>query len=105
MPVIVTSLLTTLVHVPGKYDGAGAIERAYQDFQDGKLENNRTGIMIHYVIAQVDRGAPIMTREIECKEGETLADLEQRVHSHEHDLIVDATAAVVREIVAGPVEK
>ncbi|PSR90455.1 phosphoribosylglycinamide formyltransferase [Coniella lustricola] len=86
--------------LPGKYDGAGAIERAYQDFQDGKLENNKTGIMIHYVIAEVDRGAPIMTKEIECKKGESLEDLEQRIHSHEHELIVAATAKVVDEIVA-----
>lgn len=93
-----------LLHL-GKYDGAGAIERAYQDFQEGKLENNRTGIMIHYVIAEVDRGAPILTREIECREGETLQDLEQRIHSHEHDLIVEATAKVVGEIVAGKSEK
>lgn len=85
---------------PGKYDGAGAIERAYQDFQAGKLENNRTGIMIHYVIAEVDRGEPIMTKEIECREGETLEDLAQRIHSHEHDLIVEATAKVVGEILA-----
>lgn len=84
----------------GQYDGAGAIERAYKDFQAGKLENNRTGIMIHYVIAKVDRGEPIMTREIECREGETLEDLEQRIHSHEHELIVEATTKVVGELLA-----
>lgn len=84
----------------GKYDGAGAIERAYQDFQEGKLENNRTGIMVHYVIAQVDRGEPIMTKEIECREGESLHDLEQRIHSHEHELLVAATAKVMGEILA-----
>lgn len=97
-------MLTWPVHI-GKYDGAGAIERAYQDFHDGKLENNKTGIMIHYVIAEVDRGAPIITREIECREGETLEDLEQRIHSHEHDLIVEATAKVVGEIVTGKCER
>ncbi|KAK7739922.1 Bifunctional purine biosynthetic protein ADE5,7 [Cytospora paraplurivora] len=86
--------------LPGRYDGAGAIERAYQDFQAGKLEDNKTGIMIHYVIAEVDRGQPIMTREIECREGESLEGLEQRIHSHEHDLIVEATAKVAGEISA-----
>lgn len=90
-----TALLPT-----GQFDGAGAIERAYQEFQAGKLENNRTGIMIHYVIAKVDRGEPIMTREIECREGEKLEELEQRIHSHEHELIVDATAKVVGELLA-----
>ncbi|KAJ4394413.1 Bifunctional purine biosynthetic protein ADE5,7 [Gnomoniopsis smithogilvyi] len=84
--------------LPGKYDGAGAIHRAHQDFQAGKLENNKTGIMVHYVIAQVDRGEPIMIKEIECKEGESLEDLEQRIHSHEHELLVAATAKVVAEI-------
>lgn len=84
----------------GRYDGAGAIERAHQDFQEGKLENNKTGIMIHYVIAEVDRGQPIMTREVECLEGESLEGLEQRIHSHEHDLIVDATAKLAGDILA-----
>ncbi|TLS26438.1 hypothetical protein PpBr36_05325 [Pyricularia pennisetigena] len=84
--------------LPGKYDGANAIGRAHQDFQDGKLEGGKTGIMIHYVIAEVDRGAPIMVQEIECRQGETLEELEQRIHSHEHELIVKATAQVVKEI-------
>lgn len=56
--------------------------------------------MVHYVIAQVDRGEPIMTKEIECKEGESLEDLEQRIHSHEHELLVTATAKVIVEILA-----
>ncbi|KAL2268961.1 hypothetical protein VTJ83DRAFT_3807 [Remersonia thermophila] len=86
--------------LPGKYDGAGAIERAFNDFKAGKLENNRTGIMVHYVIAQVDRGEPILVREIECREGEDLHQLEERIHSHEHELIVEATAKVVKEIAA-----
>lgn len=56
--------------------------------------------MIHYVIAEVDRGQPIMTREVECVEGEPLEGLEQRIHSHEHDLIVDATAKLAGDILA-----
>lgn len=79
----------------GAYDGAGAIERAYNDFTAGK--QTRTGIMVHYVIVEVDRGDPIMIQEIEWK-GEGLAEFEERVHSYEHKLIVKATAKVVREI-------
>ncbi|KAL2195217.1 formyl transferase [Corynascus similis CBS 632.67] len=86
--------------LPGKYDGAGAIERAFNDFKDGKLENNRTGIMVHYVIDKVDRGEPILVKEIECREGEDLHQLEERIHSHEHELIVEATAKVAKEIIA-----
>jgi phosphoribosylglycinamide formyltransferase len=86
--------------LPGKYDGAGAIERAFNDFNEGKLENNRTGIMVHYVIDKVDRGEPILVREIECRAGEELHQLEERIHSQEHELIVEAAAKVAREIVA-----
>lgn len=56
--------------------------------------------MVHYVIAQVDRGEPILTREIEVHEGEDLHQLEERIHSHEHQLLVEATAKVVGEIIA-----
>ena len=39
--------------LPGQYDGAGAIKRAHDDFLAGKIKN--TGIMIHYVVEEVDR--------------------------------------------------
>ncbi|KAK4186980.1 formyl transferase [Podospora australis] len=82
--------------LPGQYDGTNAISRAFDDFQAGKIKG--TGIMVHYVIAQVDRGEPILVREIECREGETLHELEDRIHSHEHELIVEAAAKVAKEV-------
>lgn len=54
--------------------------------------------MAHYVIEEVDRGAPIMVEEIEWK-GEELDQLKERIHAREHELIVNATAKVVQEIV------
>lgn len=86
--------------LPGRYDGAHAIERAFEDFQAGKLENNKTGIMVHNVIKQVDQGAAIMTREVECLPGDDIERLSERLHAHEHELIVEATAKVVAEILA-----
>lgn len=91
--------------LPGKYDGAGAIQRAYDDFQAGTLENNTTGIMVHFVIDVVDRGAPILTKEIVVQSGETLADLETRIHAEEHALIVTATQKVVQEVLAAEEER
>lgn len=73
-----------------------AIERAFAEFKAGRL--TRTGIMAHYVIDEVDRGAPILVKEIEW-EGEGLEDLKERIHVHEHELIVKATAKVAQEIV------
>ncbi|KAI2635362.1 formyl transferase [Xylaria nigripes] len=86
--------------LPGMYDGAGAINRAYDDFKAGKLKNGITGIMIHYVVEEVDRGAPILTQEIQIQENETLEELEQRIHGYEHELIVRATALLAQKIVS-----
>ncbi|KAI0396673.1 formyl transferase [Xylariaceae sp. FL0594] len=86
--------------LPGMYDGAGAITRAYEDFQAGKLANNTTGIMIHYVIKEVDRGEPIETQEIVIYEGESLEQLEARIHEEEHKLIVKATAKLAQGIIS-----
>lgn len=84
--------------LPGKYDGAGAIKRAYDDYHKGKLENDRTGIMVHYVISEVDRGEPIVIREIPCKTPETLEELETRIHDVEHVIIVEGTAMAISKI-------
>ncbi|ATY67415.1 phosphoribosylglycinamide formyltransferase [Cordyceps militaris CM01] len=83
--------------MPGEFDGANAIERAFAAFEAGTL--TRTGIMAHYVIAEVDRGAPILVQEI-AWEGEDLDALKAKIHGHEHELIVRATAKVAAEIVA-----
>ncbi|KAJ0374881.1 hypothetical protein COL26b_006897 [Colletotrichum chrysophilum] len=81
------------------------IGRAYEDFKAGKLENNRTGAMIHYVIAQVDRGEPILVQEVEVLRTDKLEDLEKRMHDVEHDIIVKATAQVSQEVLAKKQQK
>lgn len=63
----------------------------------GKI--TRTGIMVHYVVLEVDRGDAIMTQEIPFN-GEDLSALEELIHKHEHELIVKATAKVVGEVVS-----
>ncbi|KAF2015455.1 phosphoribosylglycinamide formyltransferase [Aaosphaeria arxii CBS 175.79] len=75
--------------LPGEFAGAGAIERAWEAGRKGEIK--RTGVMIHEVIAEVDAGKAIVTQEIELKEGESLDELEERVHKVEHGLIVEGT--------------
>lgn len=53
--------------------------------------------MAHYVIVEVDRGEPILVQEVKW-EGEDLDQFKEKMHSHEHELIVNATAKVVGEI-------
>lgn len=36
--------------------------------------------MIHYVIKEVDMGTPILVRELPMIQGESLVDLEARIH-------------------------
>jgi phosphoribosylglycinamide formyltransferase len=86
-----------LTYSVGEFDGAEAIERAYEALKEGRI--SRTGIMAHYVIKEVDKGEPILTQEIEWK-GEDLDALKEKMHAHEHGLIVEATAKVVGEILA-----
>ena len=84
--------------LPGKYDGTRAIERAWDDFQAGALERGCTGVMIHYVISEVDRGQPILVREVEVRKGESLAELEERMHEVEHGAIVEGTVMAIGDL-------
>jgi len=54
--------------------------------------------MIHYVISEVDRGEPIILREIECRTPETLDELKERVHSQEHELILEGTHMAISRL-------
>jgi phosphoribosylglycinamide formyltransferase len=53
--------------LPGEYDGAHALDRAWDDYQAAKIV--RTGVMVHRVVKQVDAGQPILTREIPSERG------------------------------------
>lgn len=55
--------------------------------------------MIHHVIEQVDRGEPILVKDIVIHSGETLEQLTERMHGFEHELIVNATAIKAKQIV------
>ena len=82
--------------LPGAFNGAHAIERAWKAFQDGEIQ--KTGVMIHYVIEEVDEGQPIVIKEIELKEGESLDSLEDRIHRVEHQAIVEGTNIALEEL-------
>ncbi|KAF8119613.1 formyl transferase-domain-containing protein, partial [Boletus edulis] len=83
--------------LPGQFDGANAMERAFDAFQRGEVD--RLGVMVHRVIAEVDRGAPIIVREVEVHKGEDLKnDYEPRMHRTEWEIIVEATKLVLDEV-------
>jgi phosphoribosylglycinamide formyltransferase len=82
--------------LPGAFDGVDAIRRAYDAFQAGQIQH--TGVMVHRVVKEVDRGEPILIREVPINGGEDLATLEKRVHETEWEVIVAATATVLAEV-------
>lgn len=85
--------------LPGQFDGANAIARAWDAYQKGEIV--ATGVMIHYVISEVDKGEPIVTQEVECQGCEVESDLETRIHSVEWKLIVEGAGKALAAIGTG----
>ncbi len=79
--------------LPGAFEGTHAIERSWDAGQKGIV--NKGGCMIHYVIEQVDRGKPLIVKEIPVIKGETVDDFEARIHAQEHVAIVEGTVKVL----------
>lgn len=85
--------------LPGAFEGTHAIDRAWKDGQEGKI--TKGGVMIHKVITEVDKGEPVLVKEIDLKVGESLESYEERVHAVEHVAIVEGTNIVLEEIQKG----
>lgn len=81
--------------LPGQFDGIDAIRRAHEAFQRGELANNETGVMVHEVIAEVDRGAPVVIHPVRCQTDESLEALEGRIHDVEHRIIVEGARKIL----------
>ncbi|KAI9318456.1 phosphoribosylglycinamide formyltransferase [Dichotomocladium elegans] len=84
--------------LPGQFDGAHAIERAYEAFGKGQISH--TGVMVHKVIADVDRGEVILQRQVPIEKSDSLADLEERIHSVEHQIIVEGAQKFLDELLS-----
>jgi phosphoribosylglycinamide formyltransferase len=82
--------------LPDQFDGAGAIERAYEAFQKGEIAYS--GAMVHRVVKDVDKGEPIVVRQVDFVEGESIEEYETRLHLVEHEIIVQATSKVLDEV-------
>ncbi|GJE86024.1 phosphoribosylglycinamide formyltransferase [Phanerochaete sordida] len=82
--------------LPGAFDGAHAIERAYEAFQKGEIKHS--GCMVHRVVREVDAGEPVIVREVEIKEGEPIEAFEERLHKTEWEIIVQGAAKVLDEV-------
>lgn len=82
--------------LPGAFPGTDAIARAHAACHLEQLQ--WTGVMVHYVVPEVDAGPVVLSEAIPLVAGEDLASLEARVHDVEHRVLVEAVGTVL----AGP---
>lgn len=82
--------------LPGAFDGTHAIDRAWKAGQDGEI--TKGGVMIHRVVVEVDRGQPLLVKELDLKKDETLEQYEDRVHVTEHVAIVEGTNIALEQL-------
>lgn len=80
--------------MPGTFPGTHAIERAYQAYQEGKIQH--TGVMVHLVPDEgVDDGPLLAQAVVPIHTDDSLEILETRVHSAEHRLLVNTIKGLV----------
>ncbi|KAE9397261.1 phosphoribosylglycinamide formyltransferase [Gymnopus androsaceus JB14] len=82
--------------LPGAFDGTNAIDRAYEAFQKGEIKHS--GAMMHKVVKAVDRGEPLVVKEVPIEPGESLESFAERLHKVEHEIIVEATKNMLDEV-------
>ncbi|KAB8278504.1 formyl transferase [Aspergillus minisclerotigenes] len=84
--------------LPGAFNGAHAIERAHSAWLEGNID--KTGVMIHNVISEVDMGTPIVVREIPFVKGEdeNLEQFEKKVHAVEWEVVIEGVKLTIDEI-------
>jgi phosphoribosylglycinamide formyltransferase len=84
--------------LPGLFKGANGIADAHKAWMEGKIE--KTGVMIHDVVVEVDEGPALLVEEIPFIKGvdEDIAVFEQRVHETEWKAIVQGTLLAVKRL-------
>lgn len=82
--------------LPGAFPGLNAIERTYEAYQQGEVEHG--GVMVHYVVPEVDAGPVIAETIVPIEPEDSLETFTARLHLVEHQLIVTATKQIVGEV-------
>ncbi|KAB8073826.1 formyl transferase [Aspergillus leporis] len=84
--------------LPGAFNGTHAIDRAHAAWLEGKID--KTGVMIHKVISEVDMGTPLLVREIPFIKGEdeNLEKFEEKVHATEWGIVIEGVQLAINEV-------
>jgi formyltetrahydrofolate-dependent phosphoribosylglycinamide formyltransferase len=81
--------------LPGAFPGLNAVERTFEAYQEGEVAHG--GVMIHYVVPEVDAGPVIAEAVVPITPEDSLETFTARLHGVEHKLIVTAVMSVVGE--------
>ena len=79
--------------LPGLFPGNNSIKDAYHSFKRGEISN--TGIMVHYVIEEIDAGEVISTIEVPIYDKDNLNDLKIRVQFYEKKVLMNGIKTVL----------
>ncbi len=75
--------------LPGMFPGKHGIQEAYKAYQQGQITH--TGVMVHLVPDEgVDAGPVVAKIQVPIHPGDTLEELETRIHAAERELLVQA---------------
>ena len=85
--------------LPEAFPGTDAIARAWRAHQADGLED--TGVMVHFVVEEVDAGPVLGTRTLEMGQFTSLEALESAMHTLEHALLVEVVSSLCRTERAG----
>jgi formyltetrahydrofolate-dependent phosphoribosylglycinamide formyltransferase len=79
--------------LPGKFPGINAIERAFISYKKNLIKH--TGVMVHYVIEEVDAGEVIDTINVIIEPTDTLESLTEKVHYNEKKVLISAIQKII----------
>lgn len=74
--------------LPSEFPGSDGIGDAFKAYKAGKID--RTGLMVHEVVEEVDAGKVLETRIVPIKENDSYESLKERVQKFEKLAIVNA---------------
>jgi phosphoribosylaminoimidazole-succinocarboxamide synthase len=78
--------------LPGEFPGANAIEKAWKKYEDNKEDSKykRSGVMVHYVIEEIDAGKVIDKIEVPILDNDTFDDFYNRMRRTEKIVLIQS---------------
>lgn len=81
--------------LPGEFPGKDAIGEAHKAFKEGRLPQKRTGVMVHYVIPEIDAGTMICATEVPIFDSDTEEVLRARVQYCEKPILIQSLLMII----------